>query len=92
MEGTNATDIICHSYKPRVTINSIEKRTQVHCYITLPRYAAEPNVINPGQSWWQMLPQIEISFDPWDDTNVTALFLPDTNEHPNTPLPNTLTS
>ncbi len=47
-----------------------------------PRYAAEPNVKNPGQSLWQMLPQIEISFDPWDDTNVTAFFLPDRNEHP----------
>jgi hypothetical protein len=28
------------------------------------------------------LMQIEISFDPWDDTNVKALFLPDANEHP----------
>jgi hypothetical protein len=26
--------------------------------------------------------KIEISFDPWDDTNVKALFLPDANELP----------
>jgi hypothetical protein len=128
VEGTNATDIMCRSYKPRVTINGIENRTQVYCYITLSPYSAEPNVTSPGQSWWQTLPpvrtreserhkrsrqatkedeegydekssqkrdetvkeedaanpepmKIETSFDPWDDTNVKALFLTDANEH-----------
>ena len=54
-EGTNATGIMCHDYKPWLTLNGIEKKVIVNCYTTLPPFAAEPQ-LKPGQGWWQTLP------------------------------------
>ena len=54
-EESNATGIMCRDYKPRLTLNGIEKKVTVNCYITLPPFAAEPQ-LKPGQSWWQTLP------------------------------------
>ena len=56
VKGTNGTGIVCHSFKPRTTLNgSVTTRTTINCYITLPPYDAEPELL-PGQSWWQTLP------------------------------------
>jgi hypothetical protein len=52
-EGTNAAGIMWHDYKPHLTINGVEKKRTVNCFVALPPFAAEP-LLNPGQSWWQM--------------------------------------
>jgi hypothetical protein len=41
---------MCRSFKPRTTLNgSVTTRTAINCYITLPPYVAEPELL-PGQS------------------------------------------
>ena len=53
--GTNAIGIMCHDFKPTITLNGTQRRQIVKCYIMLPPFAAEPG-LQPGQSWWQTLP------------------------------------
>ncbi len=46
----NDTGIMCHDYKPRLTLNGAEKKVIVNCYVSLPPFAAEPqlNLVSAG--------------------------------------------
>ena len=46
---------MCREYKPTVTLNGVQKKQLVRCYIAVPPLTAEP-VLQPGQCWWQTLP------------------------------------
>jgi hypothetical protein len=45
VKGTNATGVMCHSYKPRSILNgSLATRTQVNCYVPVPPFDYEPEL------------------------------------------------
>lgn len=52
---------MCYDYKPRITLNGIEIKVIVNCYITLPPFGAEPQ-IKPGQRWSLLLAMMDASF------------------------------
>ncbi len=56
VKGTNATGIMCRSYKPCSILNgSLAIRTKVNCYVTVPPFDAEPE-LSLRQCWYETLP------------------------------------
>ncbi len=59
-----------------VTNPPMKKKAMMKSHCKSMEKLKEEDIANPEPM------QVEISCDPWDDTNIRALFLPNANEYP----------